>query len=175
MLLLLGEYELSLDEKHRLALPAKLREELGRNDLGNSFILTLGTHRVLNLYPENVYQQIVLVEAPRTAAPDELLTHDRVNYSLASRVELDRQGRLLIGERFLRRAGLKQQIILIGARDHLEIWDLARWEKFLDEHFGAHEQTFLSAREQALHQDRQATQPVRVQDQPQNTRMVQDE
>lgn len=157
MLLLTGEFDLNLDEKNRLALPVRIRDELTRNKLSNAFYLTLGTNRVLNLYPETVYQQIALVVAPRTGAPDELLAHDRVNFSLASRVELDRQGRLLLGERYIRRAGLSQQIVLIGARDHLEIWDLQRWDTFLTEHFGEHEKIILSAREAVLRNEYEAT------------------
>ena len=158
MLLLTGEFDLTLDDKHRLALPVKVREELARNEMDGVFYLMLGTNRVIHLFPEKVYQQIALVVAPRKAAPDELLTQDRVNFSLANRVELDRQGRLLVGERTVRRAGLDQQVVMIGTRDHLELWEPQRWERYLGEHFGAHENALLSAREEVLAQQHDRSQ-----------------
>ena len=153
MLLLTGEFELSLDEKNRLVVPTRVREEIAQEGHGPVFYLTLGTNRVLSLYPERIYQRIALVVAPGKAAPDEALRHDRLNYSLASRVELDRQGRLLLGERYVSRTGLKEQIILIGAKDHLEIWAPQQWETFLAENFGVNEQAMLLARQQVLHEE----------------------
>ncbi len=150
MLLLTGEFDLSLDEKNRFVVPTRLRDEIAQEGHGFGFYLTLGTNRVLSLYPERIYQRIALVVAPGKAAPDEALRYDRLNYSLASKVELDRQGRLLLGERYVSRTGLKEQITLIGAKDHLEIWDPQRWDTFLKENFGVNEEAMLLARQQVL-------------------------
>jgi MraZ protein len=153
MLLLTGEYDLSLDEKNRLVVPTRVREEIAQDGHGSVFYLSLGTNRVLSLYPERIYQRIALVVAPGKAAPDEALRHDRLNYSLASKVELDRQGRLLLGERYVSRSGLKEQVTMIGAKDHLEIWDPQQWGTFLAENFGVNEQAMLLARQQVLHEE----------------------
>ncbi len=55
----------------------------------------------------------------------------------------------------LQRAGLKSQVTLIGARDHLEVWDKARWEAYLSEHFGSHEQSMLMARQAMIERERE--------------------
>ncbi len=165
MLLLTGEYELRLDEKNRLSIPVRVREQISQDKYGRGFFQILGVNRILSLYPELYYQRIALAVAPRKVAPDESLAFDRINYALAGRVELDRQGRVLLSEKAIRRAGLKEQVTLIGVRDHLEIWNSDQWEKYSQAHLEAHEQMLLEAheqmlqraREEAMRQDRELT------------------
>ncbi len=57
----------------------------------------------------------------------------RLFYAQAQRVELDRQGRLRIPADLANLALSNKEIVLIGVRDHLEIWDRTRWEKYLAE------------------------------------------
>lgn len=155
MLLLTGEYELTIDEKNRLSVPARIREQIDPQEHGQGFYQVLGVNRILSLYPDKYYQRIALAVAPRMVAPDESLAFDRVNYALAGRVELDRQGRVLLNEKALRRVGLKEQVTLIGARDHLEIWDQQQWERYLEEHLLDYEQMLLKAREEAMRRERE--------------------
>ena len=58
-------------------------------------------------------------------------------------------------QKALRRVGLKEQVTLIGARDHLEIWDQQQWEQYLEEHLLDHEQMLLKAREEAMRRERE--------------------
>ncbi len=154
--MLTGEYELNLDDKNRLSIPAKVREQIIPEEHGKGFYLVLGANRILSLYPEKYYQRIALAVAPRTAAPDEMLTYERVNFALAGRVELDRQGRVLLNEKAIRRAELKEQVTLIGARDHLEIWNQAVWDKYVQQNLAFHEKMLLQARQEAMRQEREA-------------------
>ena len=155
MLLLTGEYELSLDEKNRLSIPARVREQVFQEEQTSVFYMVLGVNRILNLYSEQYYQRIALAVAPRKVAPDEWLAFERVNYALASRVELDRQGRVLIPEKSIRRAGLKEQVTLIGARDHLEIWNKQDWEQYVSNNLASHEKMLLQSRGEALRHERE--------------------
>jgi MraZ protein len=155
MLLLTGEYELTIDDKNRLSIPSRVRDQIDMDEHGGGFYQVLGVNRILSLYPDKYYQRIALAVAPRMVAPDESLAFDRINYALAGRVELDRQGRVLLNEKALRRVGLKEQVTLIGARDHLEIWDQQQWEQYLEEHLLDHEQMLLKAREEAMRRDRE--------------------
>ena len=154
MLLLTGEYDLNLDEKNRLAVPLKVREQISPEEYGKGFYLVLGPSRILCLYPDKYFQHFALAVVPGKAAPDELLASDRVNYSQANKVELDRQGRVLLTDKLLQRAGLKSRVTLIGARDHLEVWDTDRWEAYLSEHFSSHEQSMLMARQAMIESER---------------------
>ncbi len=158
MLLLTGEYELTIDNKNRLSIPARIREQIAQEDSGNGFYAVWGVNRILSLYPEKYYERIALAVAPRKVAPDESLAFDRVNYALAGRVELDRQGRVLLSDRAIRRASLQEQVTLIGARDHLELWDQQQWDEYLDDHLAAHEHMLLQAREEALRRERELAQ-----------------
>ena len=155
MLLLTGEYELTLDDKNRLSIPARIREQMAKEDNGSGFYAVLGVNRILSLYPEKYYERIALAVAPRMVAPDESLAFDRVNYALAGRVELDRQGRVLLSDKAIRRAALREQVTLIGARDHLELWDQQQWEEYLEGHLETHERMLLQAREEALRRERE--------------------
>ena len=167
MLLLTGEYELALDSKNRLAVPSKVREQIPDDLLGSGFYLVPGANRILSLYPEKYYQRIALVVAPGTAAPDELIAYERVNFALAGKVELDRQGRVLLPEKALNRAGLlkakaqteSERVTLIGARDHLEIWNPERWERFVEQSMASHEKMLMNARVELLRQEQSQHNP----------------
>lgn len=156
MLLLTGEFDLTIDDKHRLGIPSKIREQYSSQAFGSGFYQVLGANRVLSLYPDKYYERIVLVVAPRIGAPDESLAMDRVNYSLANRAELDRQGRLLLSDKLLKRARLTEQVTLIGVRDHLEVWDQKIWDNYLDENIDSHEKMMLQARVELFEMQRQA-------------------
>ena len=155
MLLLTGEYELTIDDKNRLSVPAKVREQIDSAEHGSGFYVVLGFNRILSLYPDTYYQRIALAVAPGKVAPDELLAFERVNYAMAGRVELDRQGRVLLGDKAIRRAGLKEQVTLIGARDHLELWNQDEWDVYLEEHTATQERLILQAREESLRRERE--------------------
>ena len=155
MLILTGEFELTIDEKNRLSMPVRVRQQVPSEDYGSGFYQVLGVDRIISLYPDRYYERIALAVAPRKVAPDESLAFDRINYALAGRVELDRQGRVLLNEKMLRRAGLKERVTLIGARDHLEVWDQQRWSDYLAENLPAHENMLLQARAETLDRERE--------------------
>jgi len=155
MLLLTGEFELTLDEKNRLSIPAKVREQIPAEEFDGGLYLVLGVNRILSLYPDKYYEHIALAVVPGKAAPDELLAYERINFAMAGRVELDRQGRVLVNEKAIRRAGLKEQVTLIGARDHLEIWNQDEWSAYLEANLPAYEEMLLETRQQTLQRQRQ--------------------
>ena len=159
MFLLTGEYELTLDSKNRLSIPAKVREQVPSEEVGR-FYLVLGVNRVLSLYPEKYYQRIALAVAPRKVAPDESLAFDRVNFALAGMVELDRQGRVLLNEKAMRRAKLDTEVTMIGAGDHLEIWNRDQWGEYLERNLDMHERMLLEAREERLQLQRELAKEV---------------
>ncbi len=153
MLMLTGEYEHTLDEKSRLFVTNKLRSQIDVEEHGSSFYLVLGANGILCLYPEKYFQQIVLAGAPGTAAPDEALVFERLSFALASKVELDRQGRLLLGEKTRKRAKLGNSLTLVGIRDHIELWNTEDWEKYLSENLSRYQQQMAQARQSVLQKE----------------------
>jgi len=150
MLLLTGEYEHNIDDKGRLFISNKLRSQIDAAEHGSNFYLVLGANGILCLYPEKYFEQIALAVAPGTDAPDEAVAFERLSFALASKVELDRQGRLLLSEKLRRRAGLRGALTLVGVRDHVELWNTDSWEKYLAENFGQYQQQMLKARHTVL-------------------------
>lgn len=150
MLMLTGEYEHTLDSKGRLFISNKLRGQIDAEEYGSNFYLTLGVNGILCLYPEKYFQQIALAGAPGTVAPDEAVVYERLSFALTNRVELDRQGRLLLGEKIRRRAKLGSNLTLIGTRDHIELWNTEDWEKYLSDNVGQYQQQMMRARHTVL-------------------------
>jgi MraZ protein len=150
MLLLTGEYEGTVDEKGRVFISNKLRSQIDCDEHGSSFYLTLGPNGILCLYPEKYFRQIALAESPGTVAPDEAVVFERMSFALASKVELDRQGRLLITEKIRKRANLQNNLTLIGIRDHIELWNTEDWDKYFSDHFRQFQQQTMQARQAVL-------------------------
>ena len=156
-LLLTGEYQHIIDGKNRVLISNKLRSQIDADEHGSNFYLVLGSNGILCLYPERYFEQIVLSVAPETAAPDEAVAFERMSFALASKVELDAQGRLLLNERLRKRAGLKDQITLVGVRDHIELWNNEDWEQYLSDHMAQYQKQMSQARQFVLQKQNKET------------------
>ena len=150
MLLLTGEYKHVVDGKSRVLISTKLRSQIDVDEHGSNFYLVLGANGILCLYPERYFEQIALAVAPGVAAPDEAVAFERIGFALASKVELDGQGRLLLNERLRKRAGLNDQITLVGVRDHIELWNNESWEQYVSDHMAQYQKQMSQARQIVL-------------------------
>jgi len=150
MLLLTGEYQHLIDEKNRILVSNKLRNQIDVDEHGSNFYLVLGANGILCLYPEKYFEQLALSAAPQTTAPDEAVTFERLSFALASKVELDKQGRLLLNDKLRKRAGLKDNITMVGVRDHIEIWNNESWEQYISDHMSQYQQQMAKARQTIL-------------------------
>lgn len=159
MLLLTGEYQHIVDNKSRVLISNKLRSQIDADVHGSSFYLVLGANGILCLYPEKYFEQIVLSVAPGATAPDEAVAFERISFALASKVELDNQGRLLLNESLRKRAGLKDQITLIGVRDHIELWNSESWEQFLSDNMAQYQKQMSQARQVVLQKKNEELEP----------------
>ena len=131
----IGQYEHNLEEKGRLSVPKKFR-----NDLVDGGVLTRGLDNCLFLFPKKRWEEFMskLSQTPLTKADargfSRLLTYGAVE------VELDAQGRILLPE-FLRIfAGIKKEVILAGALERVEIWDrdnFAAYQEKIENESGA--------------------------------------
>ena len=124
----LGTHTPRLDDKGRLILPAKYREQV---EAGVG--VTRGQERCLYVFPVDEFSRIAgqLRQAPVTSkqARDYL----RVFLSGASDEAVDKQGRVTIPAMLRTYAGLTRDCAVIGAGERIEIWDLAAWESYLNE------------------------------------------
>jgi MraZ protein len=153
MLLLTGEYQHVVDEKSRVLISNKLRNQIDSEEHGSNFYLVLGVNGILCMYPEKYFERLVLSVAPNTTAPDEAVAFERMSFALASRIELDSQGRLLLNENLRKRAGLKDRITLVGVRDHVELWNSENWEQYLADNMAQYQKQMSQARQTVLQKE----------------------
>ena len=118
---MIGKYPAKLDDKARLFVPAKLREELG-----TAFYITLGLDHCLSVYTETGWQAIV---EKYNALPISQARKMRFLFANAAHCEPDKQGRFLIPTTLRDYAGLKQEVTFIGQAGHAEIWDSEAYDK----------------------------------------------
>ena len=126
--MLLGEYHHSIDDKCRLVIPTKFREELG-----DEFILTRGIEKCLYVYSKEEWNKLVskLNTLPFTKKVTRTFT--RFFYSGATACEFDKSGRMSITSPLVSYAGLVKECIIIGVNDHLEIWSSEAFENFMSD------------------------------------------
>lgn len=137
----LGTHTPRLDDKGRLILPAKFREQLEAG-----VVVTRGQERCLYVFPNDEFERLAeqLRQAPVTSkqARDYL----RVFLSGASDEQLDKQGRITIPPALRSYAGLDRDCAVIGAGQRVEIWDARAWETYLAEQ----EQAFAEQAEEVV-------------------------
>ena len=121
----MGEYHHTIDEKGRITIPSKLRDELGEE-----FIVTKGLDGCLFVYPKEEWNNIAkkYKELPNTKDARNYL---RFFLSGAVVSDFDKQGRLNITQPLIKHADLVKDCIIIGVNERLEIWSKDRWEEFL--------------------------------------------
>lgn len=129
-MLLTGSYRRMLDEKLRLAIPKQLRDALGLPERNGLFIAP-GTDRALVVYTAEVLAQIGESLGRLSPAAKETRNFSRLFYAQAQPAEVDRQGRLRLPPELAELCGLKSEVVVIGVRDRIELWDAAHWDAFL--------------------------------------------
>ncbi len=140
LLFLTGEYEHRLDSKNRLFIPGRLRECIYPERDGLGFFLVFGPNKILGLYPDKSYRRLALSEGGQLVPTAGLVDFERVTFALASHLELDPQGRLSLPSKMLERAQLGRDVVLIGVKDHIELWDVKVWKDYLAEQLDEHEE-----------------------------------
>jgi MraZ protein len=133
--MLLGEYDHTLDDKNRLTLPAKFRAALA-----NGVVLTRGLDTCLEAYPADDWQQLVESRlAGLNPLSHETRVLERFYYTGAVESVPDKQGRVMLPSSLLEHAKLDREVVVVGMRDRLEIWDRAAWRAQLKEVMGSAE------------------------------------
>jgi MraZ protein len=132
----LGTHSPRLDDKGRLILPAKFREQLAAG-----LVVTRGQERCLYVFPvaefERIHEQLRQAPVTSKQARDYL----RVLLSGAFDEVPDKQGRITLPTPLRSYAGLDRDVAVIGAGSRVEIWDAAAWESYLGEQETAFSET----------------------------------
>ncbi len=131
MALFVGEFEQTIDGKNRLAIPSGLRGQMDGDRDGVKFVLVLGPDKHLWLYPELYYARL-LEELPRSPIPDRETGKFDLLFGMARVVKPDKQGRVVLPEKTMRRADVTGDVTLVGKLDHIEIWPRGEWEEHVE-------------------------------------------
>lgn len=121
----IGEYNHNLDEKGRLAIPKKFR-----NDLLDGLVITRGLDNCLFVYTKKEWEKLAnkLSELPFSQSNSRAFA--RFMLGGAMDMNLDNQGRVILPANLRKFAELKKNIIVAGLFNRLEIWDEDKWEDY---------------------------------------------
>lgn len=123
--MLIGEYKHIIDEKKRLAIPAKVRKELGRGA-----VLTRGLDNCLALYPLKEWEKLADKLSKLPTGQVEARGVARVILSGAVEVDFDSLGRILIPDYLKQYASIEKNVVVAGVFNHMEIWDQVKWDNY---------------------------------------------
>jgi MraZ protein len=121
----IGEYSLSMDNKGRVAVPAKFRASLG-----TGAVLTRGLDKSLFLYPKDQWEKIAGKLAALPISQSNSRAFARLMLAGAWDIEIDKQGRMVIPEYLRKFANITKKVVVAGLYDRLEIWDEEAWTAY---------------------------------------------
>jgi MraZ protein len=124
----LGEFEHTIDDKGRVAIPARFRE-----DLGEGLVLTRGFDQCLQAFPRPIWQTVSQRVSALSMGSADARTLRRLLFAGAAEVEIDRQGRILIPQNLREYAGLAEQVVITGMDTYFELWSMDRWGGVLEQ------------------------------------------
>jgi len=142
-----GEFEQTIDAKHRLAIPAALRDQILPEEDGKNFVLLLGPDRHLWLYPDLAYRRM-LASMRRGPLPDRQSNRLGLLFAMARIVKPDKQGRIVLPEKSMQRATISDKVTLAGMYEHIEIWPTEAWDQRVDNELDSYGEMLYEAGEQ---------------------------
>ena len=129
---LTGRFPRTVDEKHRVAIPKKLRDAFTNKEQESVVFVAPGTDGSLALYTEESFARLADRLSASSPTGQDVRAFSRLFFSQAERVDMDGQGRIRIPTELVKHAQITKEIMLLGVRDHLELWDKGRWDSYIE-------------------------------------------
>ncbi len=117
-----GEYRHSVDDKGRVAIPAKFRAQLAEGAWASNWI-----DACLAIFPRTAWEDVSAKVRALPIGDPGSRAFQRFLFGGAFEAELDRQGRIVVPAYLRRWAGLGTEAVVVGSLDHVEIWAPERW------------------------------------------------
>ena len=130
--MLIGEYHHNIDEKGRLIIPSKFRDEIGKE-----FVVTRGLDGCLFIYSKSQWEKIVSKLQTLPFTKKDARTFNRFFLSSATVCEFDRQGRINIPSTLINYANIQKECTIIGVNDRLEVWASDKFSSLIEENTAA--------------------------------------
>ncbi len=148
-----GAYERTIDAKNRIQIPAQFRTALDPEQHGETFYICPGERsNTLSLYPDRMFESRAEQLQTEQISGEDSLAFEQLYYSLASRLEMDKQGRVVLPERQLALVDLGKEITLAGANTRVDIWPTAAYQEFVQSSFATRWQDLQKFMRQTLGQ-----------------------
>jgi len=125
--MLIGEFNHGMDNKNRIIIPSKLRE-----DLGESFIISKGLDGCLYIYPKAEWITFETKLKSLPLSSKDARTFSRFFFSGANEMEPDKMGRILIPQSLLEYAGIVDEVVSVGMMNRVEVWSKEKWKAYND-------------------------------------------
>src|SRR3989344_5620454 len=121
----IGEYQHAMDEKGRVAIPVKFRKSLQ-----GGVVVTRGIENHLYIYPKDIWERLAakLSRLPINQANSRAFSRHMLGGAVEA--EIDSQGRILIPEFLRTHADIKNEAVMVGLYDKVEVWAKSRWEEY---------------------------------------------
>lgn len=126
MKLFLGEYAHTVDDRGRVTIPRKIRQELGEDEI----VLTRGFDTCVFGFDRGSWEKEAEKHLVSPTTDEKARGLRRYVFSAAEKVAIDQLGRVLVPAHLKEYAGITGDVVVIGAGDHFEIWDEKMWRKY---------------------------------------------
>ncbi len=123
MKLFLGEYDHSLDERGRITLPRKIRQEIEEREV----VLSRGFDQCIFGFDSRSWETEATKQLIASVTEEHGRELRRYFFAAAEKVEVDKLGRILLPAQLKEYASIQSEVVVIGAGDHFEIWDKEKW------------------------------------------------
>ncbi len=120
-----GSFTHNLDDKGRLMIPRKMREELGYK-----VYIMKGFEGSLSLYNEERYQKLVEEFSRLSFNQSKVRDYLRLQFASTYEMEVDKLGRVQIPTALLTKYNISKEVLVLGIGDHIEVWDKAKYEEY---------------------------------------------
>lgn len=121
----IGEYQYTIDEKKRLAIPPKLRVILGKKA-----VITRGLDQCLFLYPSKEWNVLAKKLSQLPLSQADARGFARIMLTGAMEVTIDNLGRILVPDYLKEYAFLKKKVVIAGVYNRIEIWNERKWKEY---------------------------------------------
>jgi len=127
--MLMGEYRHNIDDKNRLIIPSKFRDEMKEE-----FVITKGLENCLFIYPMEEWKKMVSKLESLPFTKKDARNFVRFFMSGAEETRFDKQGRIQLASSMVTYANILKECVVIGVGNRLEIWSSENWDQFLTIH-----------------------------------------
>ena len=128
-----GSFEHSLDEKNRLVIPSKMREEAGK-----SLFIMKGYDGAIAIYKQDTFEKLMEKISSLPFEKRQARDYARAMLATVSELDIDKAGRVQIPMALITRYNISKEVVVLGAGDHIEVWSKLAYEQYsksIDENF----------------------------------------